>query len=424
MSIHRLIKTAFYILHFILPLFSANLCAVDIAPLKAHLKVQHQYFTHDDDSLASITGFQHIQSTSFDTRLLLQANHHNWRFASDYQLVMIHGNTIEQQLSVSSLFPSLMGNLQQQQWFDLEHDLHNGKQTTIRHRLDRLYISYSNDYAVFKLGRQALSWGNGVVFRPMDIFNPFAPDAIDSSYKPGIDMLYAQLLLDNGGDLSGVLVPRRQLNDQQLDNAVSSSALKWYMPRQNHELQLMIAKDYDDDVIGSSITGSVAQAIWRFELVTFFLQQGGSRSSLVLNIDNSWNLAGKNIYGLLEYYRNGFGSAQTGLSMQQWSKQLVDRLARGQVYNTGRDYLATLVRIEWTPLLQLSPLMLFNLNDHSALINIQGSYAFKQDMNLNFGISTGLGTKDTEYGGAATSVGSDVYNSPPASVYCRLEMYF
>jgi len=38
-----------------------------------------------------------------------------------------------------------------------------------------------------------LSWGNGLVFSPMDIVNPFDPTAVDTEYKAGDDMLYGQI---------------------------------------------------------------------------------------------------------------------------------------------------------------------------------------------------------------------------------------
>ena len=60
------------------------------------------------------------------------------------------------------------------------------------HRLDRLYFDYANDRAFFRVGRQAISWGNGLIYNPMDLFNPFDPAAIDREYKTGDDMLYGQ----------------------------------------------------------------------------------------------------------------------------------------------------------------------------------------------------------------------------------------
>ena len=38
-----------------------------------------------------------------------------------------------------------------------------------------------------------MSWGNGLVFQPMDLFNPFTPTAVDRDYKPGNDLLLVEM---------------------------------------------------------------------------------------------------------------------------------------------------------------------------------------------------------------------------------------
>ena len=59
-----------------------------------------------------------------------------------------------------------------------------------------------------RFGRQALSWGNGLFYAPMDLVNPFDPAAIDTEYKAGDDMLYLQYLQDSGNDLQAAVVVR------------------------------------------------------------------------------------------------------------------------------------------------------------------------------------------------------------------------
>jgi hypothetical protein len=59
-----------------------------------------------------------------------------------------------------------------------------------------------------RVGRQALTWGSGLVFRPMDLFNPFSPTATDTEYKPGADMVYVQQVFADGSDLQLIVVPR------------------------------------------------------------------------------------------------------------------------------------------------------------------------------------------------------------------------
>ena len=38
------------------------------------------------------------------------------------------------------------------------------------HRLDRVWVGYTGDKAVLRFGRQAISWGNGLIFSPPATF--------------------------------------------------------------------------------------------------------------------------------------------------------------------------------------------------------------------------------------------------------------
>ncbi len=89
-------------------------------------------------------------------------------------------------------------------------------------------MGYTGDKAVARFGRQALTWGNGMIYTPMDILNPFDPAAVDKEYKLGDDMLYGQYARDNGDDLQGVVVFRRNLETGDVDQDWSSFALKYH----------------------------------------------------------------------------------------------------------------------------------------------------------------------------------------------------
>ncbi|MEY3007572.1 MAG: hypothetical protein RI942_1914, partial [Pseudomonadota bacterium] len=66
--------------------------------------------------------------------------------------------------------------------------------------VDRLALSYRNSNNLLVAGRSVISWGNGLIFNPLDFFNPFSPVALDTEYKPGVDMLYWQHSTTAGND--------------------------------------------------------------------------------------------------------------------------------------------------------------------------------------------------------------------------------
>jgi hypothetical protein len=129
-----------------------------------------------------------------DLRLNFSASRDGWSTNADYQLFAQYGDGVELAREVASLdslsadrFPD-----DQRRLFDLTHVLNEGGKSAMLHRLDRLSVTYTSEKAVARFGRQALSWGNGLFYAPMDLVNPFDPAAIDTEFKAGDDMLYLQ----------------------------------------------------------------------------------------------------------------------------------------------------------------------------------------------------------------------------------------
>jgi len=393
-------------------------------PLSGEIKFLQQYAKADDDSVEAALGDTDIRSSALSARLIANYSDKNLQLVAHYLLNGQWGNAVKLQNQLKQLFPQLIIDAQKTQWFRLQSTLTSTDTTLLTHSLDRFYVGHSSEHLVVKLGRQALSWGSGMVFHPMDLFDPFAPNAIDTSYKPGIDMSYAQWLFDDGSDLAGLIVPRRDPESGRLQNQQSSAAIKWHIFAQTLQSDLMLAHDYGDTVAAMAINGPWKNALWRFEWVPIFLETGGQRDSAIINLENAWTWWGRNFSGYVEYFRNGFGIGGKDYTLQDLSPDLVKRLARGQVFNTGRDYLAGGLRITWTPLLQIDPLLIYNVNDHSVLLFVHGDYSLSQNLSLDLGINVGLGPHGTEFGGIETATGSDTYYKPLNRIYARIAYYF
>ena len=392
------------------------------AELKGHLKGQYQYAPVSDQSLASALDESDLNEALIDFRLMGEYGRGNWQLQAHYQLKALVGNGVSYRNQLYSRFPALAPP--NNQWFDLSNTLASSQNSQWVHGLDRLILRYTSEQLVIKLGRQALSWGNGLVFRPMDLFNPFSPYEVDTSYKPGTDMLYGQWLMPSGSDISLIGVPRRGADRGALDSQQSSGAIKWHYFGARVQGDLMLARDYGDAVLGLGLNGPLADAVWRMDLVPVYLRGGGSRSSLVINIEQAWQWSGRNISGFAEYYRNGFGLGAKNYTLQDLPPELSERLARGQLFNTGRDYLATGARIQTSELLQMMPSLMFNLNDQSLLLFVQGLYSVSQNINLDFGLLAGMGGRGSEFGGLQTSPGSGIYVRLVNRLYARLSWYF
>ena len=292
----------------------------------------------------------------------------------------------------------------------------------MRHRIDRGWVGYSTPSTVIKIGRQALTWGHGLVFRPMDLFNPFAPDATDTSYKPGTDMLYGQYLFSGGSDVQFLAVPRKDA-DGKFDSNESSYAVKGFWRTGGVETDIFAARDHGEDVLAGGASGPVGGALWKADVVLTFEGDGGTALSGVGSFQNSWNWRNRPVTGFVEYYHNGFGVSDRRPGAEL-PTDLTERIARGQVFTTGRDYLAVGATVAWTPLLQVAPTIIVDLNDRSTLAIASVDYNLSDKMSLVAGAQVPVGPRRTEFGGREVSAGTDEYSRPPARLFVRLERYF
>ncbi|MEM1190059.1 MAG: hypothetical protein AAGI72_16130 [Pseudomonadota bacterium] len=305
---------------------------------------------------------------------------------------------------------------------DLRTDTHRGRDGWLRHGLDRASIAYSTPKTVVRLGRQALTWGRGQVFQPLDLFNPFAPDAPDQSYKPGTDMIYGQYLFDNGADLQALVVPRRSAAAESTADA-SSAAIKGLLPVGNFEVETVLARDYGDTVVALGATAPMGDALWKLDVVSTTPQRAQTTVSAVANLNMSWTWQDKPVSGFLEYYRNGFGVADERPA-DELPSDLTQRMARGQIFTTGRDYINIGGTVHWTPLLQITPIVAVNLHDQSALSLLTAQYSLSNRSNLVISAQLPFGRRGSEYGGRRTTVGADDFERMPYTVNIRFERFF
>jgi len=208
-----------------LTFLASNVLALD---LRGHTKLQATSANLPNDSLLQDFSDDPMSDTGFDLRLNLKHRAGGWSWHADYQLLARQGDQLElqQQTSLNRFGNSALPE-DDLRLFDLTHRITDHDDRVTTHRLDRLYLSHTTDKTVVNFGRQAVSWGNGLIYNPVDFFNPFDPAAIDTEYKTGDDMLYSQYLLDSGDDLQAVWVVRRD-DDGDVETDRSSLAFKYH----------------------------------------------------------------------------------------------------------------------------------------------------------------------------------------------------
>ncbi|MGE0083743.1 MAG: hypothetical protein AB7S75_04920 [Desulfococcaceae bacterium] len=311
-----------------------------------------------------------------------------------------------------------------QRFLDMSSIIDEEESYVLYHRIDRLCLSLYPDWGTVRIGRQALTWGNGMIFNPMDLFNPFAPTDIVRDYKIGDDMITAQFSAGAAAGFQFLYVPRRNTESGSAEWDSSALAGKYRFSRGSTEFDLMAGRNYQNYVFGLGSTGYMGEAAWRADAVwTFLPKESGSTGflSFVANMDYSWVWREKNMYGLVEIYYNGLGI--TDYEKAPADPDLAEALERGDVFTLGRLYLGGQVQIEIHPLLSFYTGLIVNLTDPSAVYQPRFVWSITQNTDAILGGNLYLGGSDTEYGGFRIP-GTDFHSEPGHSAYLHLTYFF
>ena len=395
--------TATKIIFFFALIISSRL--VNAWELSQHLKYNNLSVDYPDASLASSDN-DYDNFNYFNYRLNLsekfkQKNDQSIKFESHYLIQSIHSN----QHNLDFNDPD------QHRLFDLTQIISDHASRISYHRLDRLFLTFNSTNHTFKAGRQAISWGNGLVFNILDIVNPFSPTAIDTEYKPGDDMLYLQSTTASGNDWQLIYLPRRN-SSNGLDKSLDTIAAKYHHTGASADFDFLFAQHYDKPLIGFALNKAIAGSVWRLNLTHSETLTDERFTNLSSNIDYSWTMMDKNVYGFLEYFYSGIGLDSVNAIADN---TLLSYIQRGSLFTLYRDYLAAGLRIELHPLINFSPTVIHNLIDNSSLFSLTLKYDWKQDLALTTNITLVSGDSSSEYSGPT---------SPGNSLQLLLSYYF
>jgi hypothetical protein len=232
------------------------------------------------------------------------------------------------------------------------------------------------------------------------------------------------LLRSNGDDLQAVAVVRRDPLNGEVESDQGSLALKYHGLAGSAEYDLLAAQHYDETVLGAGGSLDIAGAVWRGDL-TWTDSSDGGKFSVATSISHAWMWGNRNVTGLLEYYYNGFGQNGDHYETQELAQnpELLQRLARGELYTLARHYLAASASVEVSPLLVVSPNLFINMQDPSALLQLVARYDWQPDLQLTGSMTLPVGSGGTEFGGIPSPVPQRTF-STGVGVFVQLARYF
>lgn len=391
-----------------------------------HSKTRGLLDRYPADSIFDTLTGSTASSLESELRLNLSVDKGAWSFDGAWQLYAGYGDRIELTRDLAGTALPGVGHLpsDDRRLMNLTDVLRDEDKFAALHRVDRLSVSYAKDNVVLRLGRQVITWGNGLIFSPMDIVNPFDPLTVDTEFKAGDDMFYGQFLRDNGDDVEVAYVFRRDPATGDPESYAATSAVKYHGFLEDAEYDLLVSNHYDDTTIGIGGNKSVGGAVIHGDVV-WADTESGSKLQIVANASYSWVWGGRNMSGIIEYYFSEFGQKSGNYDIGSLSQntELLRRLERGEVFTLGRNYLAGGVLIELTPLWMLTPNLFANLDDGSALLQVVSRNSLGDNAEFLAAINLPIGPGGTEFGGIEAGL-PGVYFSSDFSLFAQFAWYF
>ncbi len=388
-----------------------------------HFKFKGDITGYDTGSyfepLGTNTGLDGLANARLTDKLIVSENVY---VQAHYEAFLKFGDTCEK-LYAGGLAPDT-SNMDKRRVFDLTQTVKETADYVLWHRLDRLLFSIKASRGDIIVGRQAVTWGNGLIFNPMDLFNPFSPSDTDRDYKMGDDLVSVRFTTQGSGECNLLYVPRRDVRTGEVDFKSSSIAGKTHFFIGDMEMDIMGALHYNETVLGIGAAGYLGDAAWRWDLVWSTVddaKNGNGYVEVVANMDYSWVWFQKNLYGLIEYYHNGLGKNNYTNAMQD--PEVVERIDRGELFALGKNYVSGQIQVELHPLLNVYVNVINNVRDPSGIVQPRAVWNATQNSNLQFGANFYYGKQGSEYGGFLIPGTTHHTNAAP-SAYVLLTTYF
>jgi len=349
----------------------------------------------EDDLQRSVDGTP-IHEGSADMRLMFRDALDDWHLIADLTTLYEGGDQFAFISAPEDTLDQTPRN-DRFRFMNLTWTLEDGPRHQVIQRFDRLAIEYRADRWGVTVGRQAISWGSGIVFQPLDLFAPFAPTTVDRDYKPGEDLVMVDGVTDAGNDWQFVGVFRRTVEGER-STSVDSFGAKWRGNIGTTEFELLGGRHFRDNVIGTSVKHSIGGAMLRTDWLLTDLEEGGTKLSGIVNLDYSFTWLERNWYVFGEYFRSGFGTNDQPVELNNLPAALRDRLLRGELFTLMQDYTAFGAQLQWHPLLTQSLTLISNLHDGSNLVQTQLSWEPSDSQHVDAGYVRNLGDNADEYG--------------------------
>lgn len=292
------------------------------------------------------------------------------------------------------------------------------RSTSFGHELDRALYKQRFDNLTLALGRQPIDWGSGRFWQPLNLFGAFAPTALDTDYKPGIDAAGFTWYPSPFSSLTSVYVPRTSVI-QGLDE----SAAVYYRGQVGElsELSLLGGKVLGNRVLGWAFESAWGGMGWRVEGAHYRLQTTQEQFLFwIAGVDYQFS---DGTLIAAEWYDNAHGAAS---ETQLAGVQSASLVGYGLQPQLGERLLGLTLERDITPLLHggytLLAATLKDARNHRASsllhqFNLVYSLSNESDLLCSLLATTGKGLNDT------SEIRSE-FGHLPATLTLRVRFYY
>jgi hypothetical protein len=270
---------------------------------------------------------------------------------------------------------------------DLEKSWQRGEHWSTQASVDRLALKGSFGNFDWQLGRQAIGFGRISLFSPLDVVAPFAPEALDTDIRPGVDALRGVHYFGLGGQLGGTIV----LGDKAEHN---SYLMTFSANRLGIDLLGIGGILRERELFGLGLAGNLGPLGIKAEISHY----NSKENTLAGDLRDEFNIAALEFWYrfengmilLAEYLHNGAGADNPE---DYAASASAATFREGLSFLLGRKYLLLGPSWELHPLATISGLLIRNLTDDSSLLRPQLQLSLSDNLSLDLFYSLNFGQK-------------------------------
>ncbi len=327
------------------------------------------------------------------------------------EVALEHTFTWQGSGAAATAYGLLSGTRAGDDWLGIDWTIHDSEHVVWRQRLDRLNVAVSRGAWSLRVGRQAISWATTLLLTPADPFVPLDPSDPFREYRRGVDAARLQWY---PGPLSVVDLVVRPASTPYGNTATVLARGKTTLA--GWELSAWGGTVHDAPGAGAGFTRSVGGSALRAEVTLREDSTGGLVVRGTVGLDRRVSLAGRDLYGVIEYQHDGFGAASAA---QLPAVALSHPAARGELQVLGRDEAATQLTYQLHPLVELELLALWNLRDGSGLVAPAATLSVSNEVTARGGLFFAAGSP-----GPSLLAPASEYGPLPAGAYLAVSAFF